>query len=411
MYLAGITENPSLPAQRYNALLAKYSSAGVLQWQATYNGPGSNYDNGTQVVIDSSDNPYLVGAAPHPVSGTDVFARKYSSGGVLQWTFSWDSGINVEDSPVTAAVGPGGTLYIGGERRTATGTDLFLIKLSSAGTLLWQIVFDSGLGDDTISALAVLSNGDVCVGGAMATGSSGEDALVAKVSSAGAVLWAAIYDSGNGRRECTTSLQIDATGNVYIAGTTWKPDLSGVLVSQTDMFTVKYNASGTQQWATVVDGGSDKAEICISMCLDSSNNVILLGNSYGGPPSSGGTGDDFLIAKVSSTGVLSWTTRYSGPVPGPDQPEAIMVSSAGFIYATGACWDLAFGTTFETESIVTVKLNGAGNILGVTKYQSAAGEGDHAVDILQATSGNLWVAGNSYNPATRLDIVLLNQAP
>lgn len=411
VYIAGSTEFPNSPALKYDALLVKYSSSGSFLWQATYNGPGSNYDCARQVAVDDSGNPILVGESPGTTTGTDVFVCKYSPSGAVQWTLRWNSGADAEDNATVAATAPGGDIYVAGERRTATGTDLFLIKVSSSGTLLWQIVFDSGAGDDTITAMSLDASGNIYVAGSLATAFTGEDAFAAKVTPTGGVVWIALYDSGFGKREDVSDLKLDSAGNVFVAGTTWKPDVSSPGDSLTDMFVLKLNGAGAQQWVRTIDGGLNDQDQCEAMSIDSSGNAILAGSSYGGNPQFGGTDYDFLIAKVSSTGSLTWLTRHTSAYDGHDYPRSIVLGTGGTAYIAGFSWQPVPGTQTFADAMAIIKVSSAGVVQSATIYQGAAAIGDAAVAIRHAQNGNFWVVGNSYGLSTGLDIVLLSQAP
>jgi len=65
-------------------LIAKYNSSGVLQWDRTLGGSGEDYANG--VAVDSADNIIVVGRTTSDGAGTyDMLIAKYNSSGVLQW--------------------------------------------------------------------------------------------------------------------------------------------------------------------------------------------------------------------------------------------------------------------------------------------------------------------------------------
>ncbi len=67
-----------------DVLIAKYNSAGALQWDRTLGGTIS--DSGSAVAIDSADNIIVVGYTESDCAGGyDFLIAKYNSARALQW--------------------------------------------------------------------------------------------------------------------------------------------------------------------------------------------------------------------------------------------------------------------------------------------------------------------------------------
>jgi len=72
----------------------------------------------------------------------------------------------------------------------------------------------------------------------------------------------------------------DSSGNVYVTGGT-KGGLDGnTSAGNTDLFVVKYNSSGTKQWTKQM--GSSSLDYDYGVATDSSRNVYVSGDTYGG---------------------------------------------------------------------------------------------------------------------------------
>ena len=72
----------------------------------------------------------------------------------------------------------------------------------------------------------------------------------------------------------------DSSGNVYVTGGT-KGGLDGnTSAGNTDLFVVKYNSSGTKQWTKQL--GSSSRDYDYGVATDSSRNVYVSGDTYGG---------------------------------------------------------------------------------------------------------------------------------
>src|SRR6266542_838160 len=63
--------------------------------------------------------------------------------------------------------------------------------------------------------------------------------------------WVQRYNGTGNSDDEATSIAVDNSGNVYVTGESW----GGVFGTRLDYATVKYNASGIQQWVQRYDGG------------------------------------------------------------------------------------------------------------------------------------------------------------
>ena len=70
-----------------------------------------------------------------------------------------------------------------------------------------------------------------------------------------------------------------------------------------DIATIKYNASGTQQWVNRYNGPKDSADVGNAIGVDTSGNVYVGGASTGK-----GTAWDYTTIKYSATGMLIAST-------------------------------------------------------------------------------------------------------
>jgi hypothetical protein len=86
-------------------------------------------------------------------------------------------------------------------------------------------------------------------------------------------------------------LAIDASGNVYVTGSSY--------VAGYDYTTVKYNSAGLQQWVVQYTGPGYNYDWTKALVIDAGGNIYVTGESPGS-----GTGLDFATIKYSQTGNL-----------------------------------------------------------------------------------------------------------
>src|SRR5205085_1047755 len=110
-----------------------------------------------------------------------------------------------------------------------------------------------------------------------------------------------------------------------------------------DYATIKYSASGVQQWVQRYNGTGNSTDEASSVKADASGNVYVTGWSYGT-----GSGSDYATIKYNSAGVQQWLQKYNGPGNASDKASSIAVDAAGKVYITGQSDGSGTGTDFAT---------------------------------------------------------------
>ena len=281
---------------------------------ATYYG-GTGFDMGTNVATDASGNVYLAGST---------------------------------NSAVGIALSGFSNTYGGGV------SDAFLVKFNSSGTRLWATYY-GGVGTDYGYGVVTDASGNVYLSGNTASASniaSGGfqnsiswpwDAFLVKFNSAGIRQWATYY--GYQGTEDGNSLATDASGNVYLAGSTSSllniasGGFQNVYGGGSDAYLVKFDPTGTRLWATYYGGtGSDAGN---SVATDVSGNVYLAGSttslsniaSGGFQNTHGGVSTNPFLVKFNSSGNRLWATYYGGT--GQDAGTAVATDGLGNVYLAG----------------------------------------------------------------------------
>jgi hypothetical protein len=159
----------------------KYPNAGVPLWTNRYNGPDNGPDSVYALAVDAACNVYVTGYSVSVASGTgyDCTTVKYSSSGVPLWTNLYIGPGSGYDSGRAVAVDTNGNVYVAGQTdggdpaSGGSGIDCLTIKYSSEGVPLWTNYYDGpGNGGDAAYAVGVDASGDVFVAGSCWTGSA-----------------------------------------------------------------------------------------------------------------------------------------------------------------------------------------------------------------------------------------------
>jgi hypothetical protein len=156
--------------------------------------------------------------------------------------------------------------------------------------------------------------------------------------------WIANYVSGDFSLDVATAVALDDSGNVYVTGQSYGSGYGSG--SDYDYATVKYNASGVEQWVARYDGpGNYSDDYATAIAVDGAGNVYVTGISA----------NDYATVKYNASGIQQWVARYDGPGYYYDRATAIAVDGAGNVYVTGYSYD--FGTDYD---YATVKYNASG---------------------------------------------------
>jgi len=112
--------------------------------------------------------------------------------------------------------------------------------------------------------------------------------------------WPGTYQLGTSSSDNATGVATDSSGNVYVTGSTYG-GLDGTNAGFSDLFVVKYNSSGTKQWTKQI--GTSKNDRARGVATDSSGNVYVTGDTYGGLDGNTSAGyNDLFVVKYLDNG-------------------------------------------------------------------------------------------------------------
>lgn len=230
VYVVGSTASQGAGAD--DLLLAKYSSAGAIQWQRSLG--GANSDVGAAVAVDNNDNIYVTGISIG-TGNQEILVAKFNNSGVAQWykTIPSSGGSAFGDSIVTDDQG---YIYVSGlSTQTGGGGDAGIFKFDTSGSLQWQRrLYASGTTVDRARGIAFDPAGFIYV-----CGSTGSDLLIAKYDVLGVLQWQRTL-AGSGS-ETGYSIAFDKTQYLYVCGLTSSQGAGG-----NDALIVRLNSNGSR---------------------------------------------------------------------------------------------------------------------------------------------------------------------
>jgi hypothetical protein len=219
------------------------------------------------------------------------------------------------------------------------------------------------------------------------------------------------YSTFFGSQEQPVALKLDSSSNAYIAGTALDadfPQTSGTNPGSFDAFVAKISSSGSGLIYAVLIGGVNE-DRAYSLDIDSSGNAYLAGGTTSTDfpvswiaydKSLGGFMDAF-VAKIGPNGNNKIYSTYVGGAAG-DGAVGIAVDAAGSAYITGTTASQDFPTTAgafdktmvdSTDAFVT-KLAPGGNALTYSTYLGGNSWAEFANAIAVDAHGQAFVTGN-----------------
>jgi uncharacterized repeat protein (TIGR01451 family) len=213
-------------------------------------------------------------------------------------------------------------------------------------------------------------------------------------------------------------IAIDSTGAAYITGLTYSPDFptvqpfqsrNGDIYGQTpDVFISKLNPAGTQFIYSTYLGGS-RDDLPSAIAVDSLGSVYVTGSTISPDfptvnalqPLYSGAGDAFL-AKLNPAGSALTYSTFLGGSGGGNYGNAIAVDSIGSAYVAGLTGAANFPVQNAYQSHLAggsdaflLKVNQTGTALVFSTYFGGSGSDGISALGLEASTGNIIVAGNT----------------
>ncbi|MCD6063492.1 MAG: hypothetical protein K0R82_1403, partial [Flavipsychrobacter sp.] len=354
----------TIGTNQQDAYVVKFNSAGVRQWGTYYGDSGTDWFWSAEIdpsgnlyvagYTTSSANVTSAGAHQTTLGGNyDALLVKFSTAGVRLWATYYGGSAGEDRGHVSCDLA--GNVYMSGETwssnniatagahqttlNTSTNiSDAYLVKFNSSGVRLWGTYYGDS-GQEEAWGSSCDASGNIYIGGwtssasNMATagahqtthaGSNTWDGYLAKFNASGVLQWGTYYGGTNA--DVIYDVDCDAFSNVYVSGYTYSNSgIASAGAFQTtiggayDGFIAKFNPAGVRQWGTYFGGSSTEYTwgmactpglyMYVSGWTTSTSGIATTG-AY--QTTIGGAQDAFLLELNQNTGFPAWCTYYGG---------------------------------------------------------------------------------------------------
>jgi uncharacterized delta-60 repeat protein len=336
---------------------------------------GSNYDR-SAFAVQTTDGGYAVAgwSQSFGAGNGDFMVLRLASDGSLIWARTIGGG-NADWAYSLVQTTDGGFAVAGLTYSFGSGgSDCFVIKLSSSGSLDWARTYGGTGSDAAYSIVQTADGGYAVVGATDSYGAGNSDFLLLKLNSDGSLAWAKTY--GGAARDEAWSIIQTPDGGFAVLGWSWS-----FSVGSSDFLLLKLDAAGSISWARTY--GGDSTEWGYSIIRTSDGGYAIGGNSYSLSQQS------VVVIKLNASGDTLWGKRFGGNA----LRTLIQTSDGGYAIA-GA-----------HSNFPIYKLDASGNFSWARLF---GGSGDFAYSVVQTSDGGYALAGEvSSHGAGLLDFMVL----
>jgi hypothetical protein len=334
-----------------DAFVARYTASnGSLLYQRTFGGSGTEVGN--SVYQDTSGNLYITGSTTSSgAGGSDAFIVKYNSTGTIQWQRTFGgSGTEVG----TGIWSDGSNVWVGGTTTSVNAgrTNGFFIKYDTNGTLSWQRILSSAAGNEFVTSVTNHPNQSQYIVAGNTIGSSltaRSAGFVMGFDTSGNLSWSHTY--WDNVLDCTISdIFQNISENVpYFTGNRGSSIVYLTKLTAASSPSITWQRQLTASTGTVTSGAVSLNRIniayaTISGTTSSSGSFLATWNGYNSnPPAS------FYWQRLLPAGINKFSFDINNTNAG----------SRDQIYACGST-----SSSFINPSATSIKLDYAGNNVG-----------------------------------------------
>jgi len=303
----------------YDAYLVKTDAQGDTLWTRIFGGTGVEQGNSVQ---QTSDGGYIIAGytTSYGAGSWDFWLVKTDASGIEEWTQTY-GGSSLDWAFSVQQTHDGGYIITGSTQSYGAGShDVWLIKTDKLGIEEWNYTFGGSEFDHGNSVLQTTDGGYIIAGITLSYGAGSYDFWLIKTDASGIEEWN--YTFGGTEDDQGNTVQQTADGGYIIVGHT-----TSYGAGDYDVYLVKTDGSGTEEWSQTY--GGIYMDIGEGVWQTSDGGYILTGEtkSYGA-----GSYDVYLV-KTDASGVEEWSRAYGGS--NDDQGYCVQQTADGSYITVG----------------------------------------------------------------------------
>lgn len=361
-------------------------SPGSLLWMQTWHPRRDFMKYGTIEVVNGPGGDVWLGVSGSKSAMDGAYIKRacvgrYTAGGAKRWAkvlpdttdMVWLNAI---------AVDRWGNAVVAAKRDVWNATHGYawtIVKLSPSGQKAWskQIWSSGPPGNGSARDVAVDASGNIYIAGTLTRKDTGDDIALVKLSPSGATRWTRYIDGYEGSADSGAAVAVDAKGRVFVAGT------AGGVFTGTDIVIARYTSAGKQVWKKTWDGdGRDDAALDIAV---GAAGVAISGSAKGVDGRLRGV----VLKAALAMGDADVPTETIIAVPGYDFSwVSVATNAAGDVVAGGTA-----GGGGASRSCTLVWRAG-GSV--TTGFWDSGGNGASCSDVALTSGATLYAAGWAY---------------
>ena len=346
---AGYVSSPQIDG----ASVMKFDASGNIQWQKIYGPTGYKYTY-ARSIVQTSDGGYIITGETQlkqtSTSKTEVFVIKLDSAGNVQWYYAY--GGNVRDGAYSILqTSDGGYIFAGWTQSFGVpNTAVWVVKLDANGNIQWEKSFGGSSGYDHANSIRQTSEGGYIVGGgASSIGAGSSDAWLIKIDSTGNIQWQKTYGG------------INSDGVDYIQTFDGGMIISGYTSSNStdsQAWLLKLDANGNIQWQKAYNGTA-MADVYLT-----DDGGFLLGGMDKWYSGSGVNASNTYFMKLDGAGTIQWQKRYA--INSCSAPSILLAQAFDGGYIAAGSTSTFHANNANNYDNWIMKLDSSGNLSGTT---------------------------------------------
>jgi hypothetical protein len=245
-------------------LVLNFSIAAQSSFRSTYGGNG--FDRG-MFITSTADNGYIVSGYTSSFGDNyDMYVLKVDAAGKQQWHKNYGAN-KMEIGWGIIQLRDGGYLLHGSTTRDSTRDDILLLRLDIVGNILWQRTYGNDKYERTTQLLETSDHNYLLIG-QRNIDSTNIDSYVLKIDTAGNLLWEKTY--GGPKMERTYYGAETINGDYIITGS-----ILPYSNNKADILVMKISADGQLNWMKTL-GEENVHDIAHSFCRNRDNKTFTL---------------------------------------------------------------------------------------------------------------------------------------